>query len=84
MQNRSINPFILQAVLVGLEAQRQRNEEQIAKVKALLGGRSRKTARRTAAPAGKKRGMSAAGRKRIAAAQQKRWAEWRKKQAAAQ
>lgn len=79
-RKRSIDPSILQAALIGLEAQRQRTDEQITQVKAMLGGRSRKAAGRTATLPGKKRVLSTAARKRIAAAQRKRWAEWRRKQ----
>ena len=78
-RERSIDPSILQAALIGLEAQRQHTGEQIAQVEAMLGGRTRKAAGRTATLPGKKRVLSAAARKRIAGAQRKRWAEWRKK-----
>ena len=82
-RRRSIDPSILQAALIGLETQRQRTEGQIAQVKAMLGGRSRKAAGRTATLPGTKRVLSAAARKSIAAAQRKRWTEWRKNQRAA-
>ena len=64
---------MLQAALVGYEHQRAIVEERIAELRRELAG----------APAGSaetgegtpRRGMSAAGRRRIAAAQRKRWAE---------
>ncbi|MCW5980792.1 MAG: hypothetical protein KIT09_22115 [Bryobacteraceae bacterium] len=68
---------LLLAALEGLELQKQRIEEQIAEVKSRLGraaGPARQTSRRV---------LSVAARKRIAAAQKKRWAEFRKKANAA-
>jgi hypothetical protein len=82
---------ILEAALHGLEAQRQKLDDQIAQVRSLLGrrvGRPPKSngggavAAATAAAAPKKRrGLSPEARKRIAAAQKKRWAAFRKTQA---
>jgi hypothetical protein len=71
---------LLTAALEGLELQRERIDEQIRKVKALLGGRNVPRAKPVAAAVEKpaKRRLSAAARKRIAAAQKKRWAEYRK------
>ena len=75
---------ILEAALQGLEAQRHKLEEQIAQVRSLLGGRAGKPAK---APvwaasantgAAKKRILSPEARQRIAAAQKKRWAAYRK------
>lgn len=71
----------LSAALEGLELQRQRIEEQIRQVKALLGrGRGRRAAAEAPAAPARKRELSEAARKRIAAAQKRRWAEYRKKQ----
>lgn len=73
------NQSLLTAALEGLELQRQRIDEQIEEVKTLLG---RAPGRRGRPPgSGQKRGpgrLSAAARKRIAAAQKRRWAEYRK------
>ena len=75
----------LTAALEGLEAQRRRIDEQIEQVRAILGGRK---ARATAPAVGaigrpaRRRRLSAAARKRIAMAQKRRWAEYRKKAAA--
>jgi len=72
-------PEILEAALVGLESQREKLEAQIAHVRSLLG---RRTARGAAAPepviGTGKRELSPEARKRIAAAQKKRWAAFRK------
>lgn len=70
----------LQAALEGLQLQKQRIDEQIAQVRGLLGRRG--SAKASAVPAvvgdKPKRQLSEAARKRIAAAQKKRWAAYRK------
>lgn len=80
------DPALLQAALDGLEAQKARIEQQIGQVRHLLGQRrpgtnSRDGRQSGAAPERKARELSPAARKRIAAAQKKRWADYRKKQA---
>jgi hypothetical protein len=73
------DPALLQAALEGLELQRKRIEEQIAQVRSMLGGKAPKPGSDSAAaPAVKKRQLSPAARKRIAEAQKRRWAEYRK------
>jgi peptidoglycan hydrolase CwlO-like protein len=90
----SPNKEILEAALHGLELQRDKLEQQIAEVRSLLGtaparrGRPRKNsaetgssaAAKTASATRKKRTLSPEARKRIAAAQKKRWASFRKSQ----
>ena len=87
---------ILTAALSGLEAQRQRLDEQIAEVRSMMGRRvGRPPSKRTESGSGgntssnqgggggstrKRRTLSAEARKRIAAAQKKRWAAYRKTQ----
>jgi hypothetical protein len=70
---------LLAAALEGLELQKRRIDDQIQEVRLLLG---KGTGRRGRPPgSGLKRSpgrMSAAARKRIAAAQKRRWAEYRK------
>ena len=79
---------LLAAALEGLELQKRRIDDQIQEVRLLLG---KGTGRRGRPPglrqgglrqsSNAKRGpgrMSAAARKRIAAAQKRRWAEYRK------
>lgn len=89
------DPTFLNAALEGLELQKQRIEEQIQMVRSMLGkpagriakaGAVAKTVESSvslsspAAPKTKrKRVLSPAARKRIAEAQKKRWAEFRKK-----
>ena len=74
---RKLTPDILQAALIGLEAQRHRLDGQISEVRQLLGSNSRSAvpAATPEAPSRRKRTMSAAARARIGAAQRKRWAE---------
>lgn len=78
---------LLAAALEGLQLQRQRIDEQIRQVRALLGVRR---GRPPAAPAAaakktvaKRRTLSAEARRRISLAQKRRWAEFRKREAAA-
>ncbi len=66
------DPAVLQAALEGLERQRERTEEHIAELRRHFGKATPKGAPR------KRRTMSATARKRIAQAQKKRWAEYRK------
>lgn len=87
------NREILEAALQGLEAQKQRLEEQISQVRSMMGqraaGRPSKASKavtavaNTASPTArdrKRRVLSPEARKRIAAAQKKRWATFRKNQ----
>src|SRR5947209_17013435 len=91
MAKKSAAPgrHILEAALQGQEAQRQKLDEQIAEVRALMGERSERSSKRTGGGATsgnstgttrKRRVLSAEARKRIAAAQKKRWAAFRKSQ----
>jgi hypothetical protein len=83
------NHSLLTAALEGLELQKQRIDEQIQEVRSLLGktpgrrGRppgSSNTASANGGSATKRTAgrLSTAARKRIAAAQKRRWAEYRK------
>ena len=78
----------LQMALVGYQMERAKIDEKIREIQARLGGK-----RMSASPSGAgsahakakggRRVLSPEARKRIAAAQKKRWAEHRKKMAAA-
>jgi hypothetical protein len=68
--------------LVGYEIEKQKIEDKIRQIRARLGGRGTAAASAKGGPR-RKRTLSASARKRIAAAQRKRWAEHRKKLAAA-
>jgi hypothetical protein len=79
------NTALLEAALQGLELQKSRIDAQMSEVRRMLGRRTAQTAPQAAAAAPaaakktrKKRELSPAARKRIAAAQKKRWAEYRK------
>jgi hypothetical protein len=68
---------LLEAALIGYQHQAEQIAEKIAEIRRQLGGKP-SAAPKAAAGHGKKRSMSAAARKRIAAAQKKRWAEYHK------
>ena len=88
------NAEILEAALQGLETQKQKIDEQIAQVRSLMGrrvgrppkqsggggGGAAKAAASSSGSTRKKRVLSPEARKRIAAAQKKRWAAFRKTQ----
>jgi hypothetical protein len=78
----------LEMALIGFEQKKAEIEEKISQIKSLLGGAGASPKKGSApkvvdgaAPARKKRTLSAGARKRIALAQKKRWAEHRKSQA---
>ena len=89
MANSSIpSREILEAALHGLGAQKQKLEEQIGQVRSMLGKRVGRPPRTekvgsvvAVAPLRKKPVLSAEARKRIAAAQKKRWAAFHRAQA---
>jgi hypothetical protein len=80
----------LEAALIGFQMKRNEIDELIAKIKKQLGGKSSSALSVNSTPAApksqgaprKKRVLSADARKRIAAAQKRRWAEHRKAQSA--
>ena len=76
------DPSLLAAALEGLEIQRKRIDDQISMVRGLLSGRKSVAAAsspaHTAGPTRRKRVLSEEARLRIAAAQKKRWAAFRK------
>ena len=76
------NNDLLEAALAGLQLRRQQLDAQIQEVRALLG---KTNGRRGRPPGPAKPGrLSVAARKRIAAAQKRRWAEYRKSAAKAE
>ncbi len=85
-RKNDMDPSLLSAALEGLELQKKRLEEQIAKVRQLMSGRATASvatddaapARRGRKPGRRKRILSPEARERIAAAQRKRWAAFRK------
>jgi hypothetical protein len=73
----SNDPDMLAMALVGYEIEKKKIDEKIKELRAKLGGGKAAPAAK-AAPATKRRKLSAAARKRISLAQKKRWAEQRK------
>ena len=78
------NAALLTAALEGLEAQKRRIEEQIGQVQGMLGHRrgrppAAQSESHPATAVSQRRPLSSAARKRIAAAQKRRWAEYRRK-----
>jgi len=74
MPTQKLTPEIINAAIFGFESQKTKIDAQIAELRAMLPGSSAQTA--TPEPTKRKRRkMSAAGRKAIAEAQRKRWAE---------
>ena len=70
---------MLAMALVGYEVEKKKIEERIKEIRARLGGgKVAKAGATKADEAPKRRKLSKAARKRIAAAQKKRWAEHRK------
>jgi hypothetical protein len=64
---------IIDAAILGFEEQKRRLDEQVAELRAMRTG-DRQTGVQPAQSSGRRRKMSAAGRKAIAEAQRKRWA----------
>ncbi|MGH9610337.1 MAG: hypothetical protein ACRD34_11760 [Bryobacteraceae bacterium] len=85
------NRELLEAALQGLEAQKQKIDDQMAQVRALMGQRAARPAKQTSGASAtasqgggrgrRRRVLSPEARRRIAAAQKKRWAAFRKSQA---
>jgi hypothetical protein len=83
MPTPKLTTEILTAAILGMEAQKEKLDAKIAELRSLLTGGSAETPAAAQEPAKRKRRkMSAAGRKAIAEAQRKRWAESKKRQAA--
>lgn len=82
MRTNHIDPDTLRAALIGYQAERESIEGKIAEIRRQLGRSA--PAGSVATPRGprKKRTLSAAARKRIAAAQRKRWRAFKKAKAA--
>jgi hypothetical protein len=81
----TVDASLLEAALIGYEAERQKIQEKITELQRQLNGRAGRAGTSVAAAFVKRgrRRMTAAARKRIAEAQKKRWAAFRKKQTAA-
>jgi hypothetical protein len=71
---------ILTAAIDGFEMQKTRIDARIAEIRQMLDGGSRSTVATSESPRRKRRKISKAGGAAIAAAQRKRWAEFKKHQ----
>ena len=81
---RKLNPTVLEAALVGLQAQRKRIAEQIAQVRGMLGQGARQEVANQDGAVRPRRRRSAATRKRMAEAQRKRWEAFNRSKATTQ
>jgi hypothetical protein len=75
------DPEVLRAALAGYQQELSMIEQKMGEIRRELGGRASVTPRNPTAPK-KKRVLSTAARRRIAAAQKKRWAAYKKTDAA--
>ena len=78
MPTTKLTAEIVNAAIVGMEAQKEKLDAKIAELRQALDSGHPEPAATTEAPKRKRRKMSAAGRKAIAEAQRKRWAEAKK------
>jgi hypothetical protein len=76
MPTQKLTPEIIHAAIEGFESQKRRIDSQIEELRQLLNGGSAETGAESGSPA-RKRKISAAGRRRMAAAQKARWAKIR-------
>jgi hypothetical protein len=77
---KQLDPSMLGMALIGYEAERRRIDLKIAEIQGQLGGRTQYVAASTDG-AKPRRILSPAARKRIAAAQKKRWAAFHRSKA---
>ena len=76
MPSPKLTAEIIHAAIEGFESQKRRIDSQIEELRQLLNGGSAETGAESGTPA-RKRKISAAGRRRMAAAQKARWAKIR-------
>ena len=76
MPPQKLTAEIIHAAIEGFESQKRRIDSQIDELRQLLNGGSAEPAAESGTPA-RKRKISAAGRRRMAAAQKARWAKIR-------
>jgi hypothetical protein len=77
MPTQKLTAEIVTAAITGFESQKTRIDAQIAELRALLPGGPAETAATPEAPTRKRKKFSAAARKRMREAQQRRWAKIR-------
>ena len=76
-QVEKLTPEIITAAILGFEQQKRQIDTKIAELRAMLPGGSTEPATTPDAPTGKRRKFSAAARRRMREAQQRRWASIR-------
>ena len=77
MPIQKLTPEIITAAILGFEEQKRHIDSKIAELRAMLPGGPRETAAMPEAPTSKRRKFSAAARRRMREAQQRRWASIR-------
>jgi hypothetical protein len=77
MPTQRLKSEIITAAILGFEQQKGHIDSQIAELRAMLSGGSAETAATPEPPTGKRKKFSAGARKRMKAAQQRRWAKIR-------
>jgi hypothetical protein len=77
MPTQKLTAEIISAAIEGFQSQKRRIDDQIAGLRALLPGGPAETAATPEAPTRKRKKFSAAARKRMKEAQQRRWAKIR-------
>src|SRR5260370_16983510 len=77
MPTHNLTPEIINAAILGFEAQKTRIDDQIAELRAMLSGGPAESPTPPEAPTLKRRKFSAAARRRMKEAQQRRWAKIR-------
>src|ERR1035441_3238884 len=74
MPIQKLTPEIITAAILGFEEQKRHIDSKIAELRAMLPGSPGETAAAPEAPTSKRRKFSAAARRRMREAQQRRWA----------
>src|SRR3981081_2980192 len=74
MPTQKLNPEIIAAAIEGFEQQKLHIDGQIVQLRALLNGSPEEAAAPAEAPTGRRKGFSAATRRKMARAQKARWA----------
>ena len=77
MPQQKLTPEIITAAILGFEEQKRHIDSKIAELRAMLPGGPGETAVAPEAPTSKRRKFSAAARRRMREAQQRRWASIR-------
>src|SRR5450759_5116114 len=77
MPIQRLTPEIITAAILGFEEQKRHIDSKIAELRAMLSGGPAETAMTPEAPTRKRRKFSAAARRRMREAQQRRWASIR-------